>query len=374
LLWDTEISGFGFSQRWSNKRGMFLKRYVLQYRHGNKQRKITLDASKVSFGQAKEKAKEVFAQVELGIDPAALKEAARIEAARPSFEAAVAKYLDAQKSKLRARSLVEAERYLTRYFPNLNRLPLHTVTRDHIAPNLVRITEESGAPTASRARAILSSFFAWSMTQGLACDNPVLLTAKPEASASRERVLSGDEIRSIWTACADDDYSKIVKLLLLTGARRQEIGSLKWGEIHDNAIHLPAERCKNGRPHIIPLSDLALGVLASIPQRGEYVFGSSGFKIWAHSKSKLDAALGEMAEWRLHDARRTVATGLGELGVEPWIIESVLNHVSGHRAGVAGTYNRATHQRAMREALALWASHLEGIISGNQKVVPLRAA
>src|SRR6516225_2850474 len=101
LLWDTEISGFGFSQRWSNKRGMFLKRYVLQYRHGNKQRKITLDASKVSFGQAKEKAKEVFAQVELGIDPAALKEAARIEAARPSFEAAVAKYLDAQKSKLR---------------------------------------------------------------------------------------------------------------------------------------------------------------------------------------------------------------------------------------------------------------------------------
>jgi hypothetical protein len=105
------------------------------------------------------------------------------------------------------------------------------------------------------------------------------------------------------------------------------------------------------------------------------VFGSTGFKPWGHGKARLDGRLGDIEPWTIHDLRRTSATGMGELEVEPWIIESVLNHISGHKAGVAGTYNRARHLTAMRKALTLWADRVESIVTGKPaKVEPLRKA
>ena len=90
----------------------------------------------------------------------------------------------------------------------------------------------------------------------------------------------------------------------------------------------------------------------------DFVFGERGFNDWDRAKQPLDQRLG-IALWRLHDLRRTCATGMAELGVQPHIIEAVLNHVSGHRAGVAGVYNRATYAEPMREALQRWADHVE---------------
>jgi len=381
LLWDTELSGFGYGQRWSNKRGQFLKRYFVQYKHGLKQRKITFNASKLTFSAARDEARRIFAQVELGIDPQAVLEARRIEQARPTFAAAVQKYLDDQKSKLRPKTLKETERYLTdSYFAGLHRKPLHLVTRDDIAPAVVRIADQSGGPTASRARSTLSSFFAWSITQGLCSENPVIKTAEPEGSKARERVLSDAELRAIWLACDDgSEYGKIARLLLLTGCRRQEIGSMRWSEIDlvAGTFSIPAERSKNGRAHILPLSDMALEVIRSVERRGDrdHLFGerADGFRIWGHAKKKLDAMLGAMEAWTVHDLRRTCATGLGELDVEPWIVEAILNHVSGKTA-VAQTYNRAKNLGSLRRALSMWSDHVAGIVSGNQKVVPLKVA
>ena len=82
-----------------------------------------------------------------------------------------------------------------------------------------------------------------------------------------------------------------------------------------------------------------------------------------------------LEHWTIHDLRRTVATGMAELGVQPHIIEALLNHVSGHKGGVAGIYNRATYDKEKREALNLWGEHVLSVIEGRgAKVLPLKRA
>jgi len=217
------------------------------------------------------------------------------------------------------------------------------------------------------------------MREGLCEANPVIGTNDPRTGRrSRDRVLDAAEIRSIWNACRDDDFGRIIKLLFLTGCRREEIGGLKWSEINmeTGKLTIPGSRTKNHRELALTLPPLALEIVGSIPRREgrDWVFGYSGraFSAWSYCKIALDARAG-IAPWRLHDIRRSVATHMAELGVQPHIIEAVINHVSGHKAGVAGIYNRASYEREIRSALALWADHLQAIITGEpQKVVALR--
>ena len=212
--------------------------------------------------------------------------------------------------------------------------------------------------------------------------NPVAATNRPQEPVSRDRVLSDGELREIWNACQDDDYGRIVKLLLLTGQRRDEIAALEWSEIDLDAalITLPKERTKNKRAHDVPLSDLALSILPSPRHGRELVFGEGEgpFTGFSAAKRRLDERINAarakpMPEWRLHDLRRTAATRLADLGVQPHIIEALLNHVSGHKAGVAGIYNRAAYAPEKRAALTLWAEHIPALVDGvDRKVVPLR--
>jgi integrase len=177
-------------------------------------------------------------------------------------------------------------------------------------------------------------------------------------------VLTPDELRQLWRSLGDGVFADIVRLLLLTGQRRKEIGHLTWGEIDlkRGMIVLAPARTKNGRQHELPLSAQALAILARQQRRNssEFVFGERGFNVFGRAKQELDQCL-PIADWRLHDLRRTCATGMAELGVQPHIIEAVLNHVSGHKAGVAGIYNRASYTEAMREALQRWADYLDQI-------------
>ena len=195
---------------------------------------------------------------------------------------------------------------------------------------------------------------------------------------TRERVLNDAEIKSIWTGCPDDDFGAVVKLLILTGQRRTEIGSLRWDEVRDEQIVLPSSRTKNGRAHVVPLSELAKTIVNQFGRDGrQCVFGTtdSGFFNWAKSKQALDARVANVNGWTLHDLRRTVATRMAELGVQPHIIEAVLNHVSGHKGGVAGIYNRATYDKEKREALNLWAEHVMASVEGRTAVVvPMKRA
>jgi integrase len=162
----------------------------------------------------------------------------------------------------------------------------------------------------------------------------------------------------------------IVRLLILTGQRREEIGGLRQGEICDGNIVLPDIRTKNRRAHIPPLSAAAQSTLARRPARdGDFVFGGDKpFKSWSRGKTLVDARLAaagvKLDPWRLHDIRGSVATGMAEAGIAPHIIEAVLNHVSGHKAGIAGVYNRASYDKEKRAALSVWSDHVMAAVEG----------
>jgi integrase len=195
--------------------------------------------------------------------------------------------------------------------------------------------------------------------------NPVAGTGKADEGNSRERTLSNAELAQVLNALGQDQFSDIVRLLILTGQRREEIGGLRWSEVdfERGVIGLPPERTKNRRLHELPLSTQARSIIERQPRRNgrDFVFGigQGGFSGWSDSKADLDATAKLKAEWRLHDLRRTAATMMADqLGVLPHIIEAILNHVSGHKSGVAGIYNRARYTDEMRAALQRWADHL----------------
>jgi len=197
--------------------------------------------------------------------------------------------------------------------------------------------------------------------------NPVTGTGKAAEGGSRERVLTREELKALWRSLGDDRFSDVVRLLLLTGQRRNEIGKLQWGEIDltRKLLILPASRVKNGRQHEVPLAAQAVAILERQQRRNssDYLFGRRGFNDWGEAKAKLDQRTG-IAGWYLHDLRRSAATYMAELKVQPHIVEAVLNHVSGHKAGVAGVYNRAKYSDEMREALQRWADWLERVANG----------
>ena len=185
-----------------------------------------------------------------------------------------------------------------------------------------------------------------------------------------------------------DQYGAIVKLLILTGARRDEVASLRWSEIDLDAamITLPPERTKNRREQQIPLAPAALAILQAQPHRlqpdgspRDLVFGTSnrGFSDWSGAKADLSARLKKPIEdWRLHDVRRSMSTSMHErLGVMPHVVEACLGHVSGHLAGVAGVYNKASYADLKRIALEKWAAHVEALVTGKRaagSIVKLR--
>jgi integrase len=202
---------------------------------------------------------------------------------------------------------------------------------------------------------------------------------RPEAPKWRDRVLSSDELIGIWHALEDDDYGRIIKLLILCGARRSEIGGIRWSELdfEKGIWTLPKERSKNKLAHALPIVPMMREIIESVPVRDglDVLFGytSSGFSSWG-CKSALDAKL-DLAPWVHHDIRRSVASGLGDIGIQPHIIEEILNHRSGHRRGVAGVYNRSVYQREVADALLRWQDHIKALLEGRApKVVPFERA
>jgi integrase len=176
-------------------------------------------------------------------------------------------------------------------------------------------------------------------------------------------------LRTIWHALGNDDFGVILKLLMLTGQRAGEIAGLRWSEVdaERNVISLPGERTKNGRPHEIPIARAARELLEARPHIAgrDLVFGKWGgrFTGWAKPRLALDERTGPLPHWVIHDLRRSVATGMADIGIQPHIIEAVLNHVSGHKGGIAGIYNRAQYATEKAQALARWDEHLSDVVS-----------
>ena len=238
--------------------------------------------------------------------------------------------------------------------------------------------------TANRVRSSLSAMFAWGMKAGLVGANPIAATFKPGEEKPRERVLTDPELALIWTVTdGAADHDRIVRLLMLTGARREEIAGMRWSEITMRgdgtaAWVLPSERSKNHLPHEL---DLPLMVATLLPEpRGTPMArcaswclarASGAFSGWSRCKRRLDKRIAmanggkAIPPWVLHDLRRTFVTRLNDLGVEPHVIEALVNHTSGAaKAGVAGIYNRSVYGAQKRAALLLWCKHVSSLIVG----------
>jgi integrase len=240
------------------------------------------------------------------------------------------------------------------------------------------------SPSESRARALhgaLSACFGWLLRHRRITINPCIGIFRPPAPKARDRVLTNVEVAKFWKAtdAVNGAFGAALKLLVLTGQRLNEVACLRWDELSEDGseIRLPSGRVKNHRPHTIPLSPMAREIIANQPHIDgcSFVFTTNGrtpISGWSKMKTKLDDEMG-VAPWRIHDIRRTFVTGLGELGIAPHLIELIVNHVSGARAGVAGTYNRSEMMAERRAALERWAAHVAGLVSGRPaNVAPIR--
>jgi integrase len=245
----------------------------------------------------------------------------------------------------------------------------------------------TGNAIAGRTVAYGRACFAWAMKLEKVATNPFLALPLPGASPARDRVLTDDELAAIWRAAeaTPGSFGRLVQLLILTGQRREEVAQMAWPEITPDrqTWTIPGSRTKNGKPHLVPLSEMARGLLPAEPDAAErdtdLVFpGQRGtpFSGWSKSKAQIDKDSG-VTGWRIHDLRRTLATGLQALGVRLEVTEAVLNHISGSRAGIVGVYQRHEWAAEKRAALDAWAERVRGMLDGQKaggNVVALRRA
>jgi integrase len=402
IEWDEDFPGFGLRLRVGRNR--VSRMWVYQYDIAGRTRRITLgNVNAISIRDARKAAGEVSGKVRLGRDPV-MEKAENRERAAHTFAKVMHSYLTMAKLELRASTWKKSDYDLRVICKPLHPLPFTAITRREIAAVLTPIAARGKLMASNRVRSKLSALFNWAISQGLIESNPVVGTIRHEEKP-RERVLSLPELTAIWYALDDipidvrrnmTDFTDIIRLLMLTGQRRSEIGDLRWREVRDEnfiedgvvitgpAIVLPKERTKNGRKHIVPLSKAAQTILQT-RSRGP----DEGFVLlrrksnvphqikWTQRKALLDDALIKrghtLAPWTLHDLRRSVATHMGEMGIQPHVIETVLNHA---RGGIAGVYNKSKLEEPKRQALAAWAEVLMAHVEGRpplDKIVLLRA-
>jgi integrase len=368
-VWDQSLPGFGIRLRPQSRT------WRIQYRTtAGQQRSESLgDVRKVDLESARKIAKQRFAQVELGQDPGAERDAARRMASQAELTVGriVERYLQA-KQDVRPSTYRQAVRYLQHYAKPLHSYPLAEVKRAHVAAWVGDLARNHGRGSARDGRMNLSALFSWAMREGLAETNPVIGSNNPGTGLRpRARVLDDHELRIIWRICGevDDDFCRILKLALLTACRRTELGGLRWEEVdlETGKLVLPGSRTKNHREHELMLPAPALAILRNQPRIDgrPWMFGRDGEGLtgWSWHKARFDKLVAEAAgkplpAWCVHDTRRTAATRIAEFA-PPHIVEALLNHA---KPTLVATYNLATYRAEKAQALATWAEKLMGIV------------
>jgi integrase len=360
IVFDDALPGFGIRKFASGRAS-----YVVKYNVGRQQRKVTLGAVVPGvLTEMRRKASDVLARARLGQDVSAERKAVRAKRV-VLFEDLAKVYLAQKRKELRPSTFDAAKRHFEQHWACFHGWELAAITRREVVREIDAIAEARGPVTADRAKASLSTFFAWAIEKDYAETNPTRDIRARGRQSTTTRVLSEEELVAIWAQALGGEYATIIRLLILTAQRKNEIGGLRWPEIdfERRQLSLPAERCKNHRPHIVPLSQPALVLLGEVPRRDgrELLFGrgDGSFSGWSKMKLAIDGRLpAKMKAWTVHDIRRSVATHIAERGfAEPHVIEALLNHVSGHKAAVAGVYNRAVYAAEKGAALDAWAAH-----------------
>ncbi|MEM6474656.1 MAG: site-specific integrase [Pseudomonadota bacterium] len=386
FLWDAKVAGFGVK---ITPKGA--KVYLYQYRmggRGSKVRRFTIGRhGMITAEYARKEAKRLAMQVVQGIDPRAEK----LERIRVEVELAFPAYLEHFSKECLSvewkASAREVEAMLRSYaLPSLRMKSLPDITRSDIA-SILRALRSKPA-TAAKLFAVLRRLFRWAVKEGDLAISPMDGMEAPKPPSSRDRWLRDAEVLRVWTASSALGYpfGPMVRFLILSGARRNEVAHLSWDELNQEQKlwSLPASRAKNGEPNDIPLTALMVDELnvltksrksAKWPKCG-FVFSTNGkspVSGFSRAKQRLDKILargGEsMEHWSLHDLRRTFATGMQRLGVRFEVTEAILNHKSGSRAGVAGIYQRHHWGPEKRAALQAWSDHIECLVSNRDDIV-----
>jgi integrase len=383
--------------------------YLCQYTLNRQKWRVPLGScSALSLAKAREAAAAVMGDVAKGRNPAAeRKEAAAAEWAKRVRGRLTLAILIQDWARLhlihrRPRYAAEAVRALRHGFSKHLDRPAEDLDRAAVVQALDSLSRprkekgkgkssiRHGTAIAGRTAAYGRACFAWAMKRGTLPNNPFAELPMVSSVIKRERVLSDEEAGAIWRAAGEVPlpFGALVRLLMLTGQRREEVAGMTWTELSEDLTTwtIPATRTKNGIPHLVPLSQPARELLHALPSDGPgdvrgarqlaklaLVFpGERGtpFSGWSKAKSALDTASG-VSGWWLHDLRRTLATGLQRFGVRLEVTEAVLNHLSGSRAGVVGIYQRHDWAEEKRAALDAWSAHLLAAAEGRLTAVKI---
>lgn len=407
FLWDVKLRGFGLKITPAGN-----KVYLVQYRlggQGTKTRRYTIGThgSPWTPDNARKEAERVLTVVGQGRDPMAEKEERERVTTELAFGAYADRFLAKEVRVNWKKSYDEIDRLFRLHIRGaLKSKPLPSIRKADITALLDALPAEQAA-LRRKVYAVLSRLFSWAVEQEDIERSPLTSAGAPPAPEARDRTLADWELRLAWIASGDLGYpfGPLYRLLIGTGQRREEVSSLDWKELHRATAEwsLPATRAKNGIANKVHLSPAMIGELDVIaggekwPRRG-FVFtttGETAVSGYSRAKTRLDRAMlklarneaaaadedpdhVEIAPWRAHDLRRTLGTGLQRIGVRFEVIESILNHVSGSRSGVAGIYQRHDWKSEKRDALNAWAAHVERVVAGAEETnvvqfAPVRA-
>ncbi|MGI8723775.1 MAG: tyrosine-type recombinase/integrase [Methyloceanibacter sp.] len=356
------------------------KAWTFHYRIGGRLRRCTLGTyPALSLAEARESWRNARNEAQSGRDPATSR---KRDTGVTDFESVLAEWLKRDQSDNRSHDAVKRliDKDATSAWKHRSVLELGR--RDVL--DVIDSVVDRGSPiTARRLHAHLHRLFRWAVGRGIITANPMADLPKPGSETKRDRVLTDHELKAVWQAAAKLGwpFGAAVQLLILTGARRQEIGGLHWSEVvivaEDHSVELRGERTKTGEPHTIPLSKPAVTIIEALPRvaksgrdqgstgLSDLVFTTNGdtpISGWTKAKKELPSF---DPPWTIHDLRRTVATGLQRLGFSLQVIEAVLGHSSGSRSGVVGVYQRHSFDAEKRVALEAWAEHVALITIGN---------
>ena len=379
FYWDTDITGLALKITPKGK-----KTFLVQYRPGGRgtpTRKVFVGPfGQVTLHKAKTEANRILGLRAEGRDPAYERQQAKLISASNKFSDVANDFLSKHASQ--NRTVEETARIIKQYvLPKWRNRSIHDLGKRDVNDLLDVIVARGSPVMANRTLAALRKLFNWCVSRGTISTSPCEGIGAPHREKSRDRVLSDDELVAIFNAAKKigGAFGGIVQLLILTGQRRNEVSEMTWSELDlDNDLWaIPGSRTKNEKPHFVHLSPQATAVVSSVTNVGTFVFTSNGttpFSGFSKAKKRLDE-LSDVTDWRLHDIRRTVVSGMAQLGIAPHIADKILNHQSGTISGVAAVYQRHEFLPERKHALDAWGAHVNGLIDGEMapNIVPLKS-